>query len=131
MKQKLIKAWIFILILLFFPSLIFAQAQPQQEIPPEFGCAACGIFTGATIFIPIAIFVINIAILIWVARDAKNRGMANPVLWMLTSFFLGVIGLIIYIFSRPSGPLVQCQNCNNRKLELLKTCPHCGHTSTE
>lgn len=131
MKQKLIKAWIFILISLFFPSLIFAQAQPQQEFPEEYGCALCGIFTGTLIFIPIVYIVTGIALLIWVARDAKNRNMSNPVLWMLTVFFLSFIGLIIYLFSRPSGQLVQCQNCNNRKLESLKTCPHCGHTSTE
>jgi hypothetical protein len=41
-----------------------------------------------------------------------------------------VIGLLIYILTRPKGNLVQCENCRNKKLEYARTCPHCGTADT-
>jgi hypothetical protein len=61
-----------------------------------------------------------------VAKDAKARGMETPILWMLLVFFLSVVGLIIYIFSRPQGEIVKCANCGNNRLRTLSQCPHCG-----
>jgi hypothetical protein len=106
--------------------LLFSLGQPYRQEDKAL-CGLCGIFAGVTIVIPIILFIISVALLIWVARDAKNRGMDNPALWMLVVFFLNILGLIIYLFSRPSGKLVQCENCKNRKLESLKSCPHCRH----
>jgi len=93
------------------------------------GCAACGSFVGFLILIPIVIVVLNIALLVWVARDAKARGMDSAVLWMLLVFFTSIIGLIIYLFSRPQGNLIQCANCNNNRLQASVKCPHCGIAS--
>jgi Phospholipase_D-nuclease N-terminal len=87
------------------------------------GCAACG---GGFIFLFVAIIAINVAILVWVARDAKARGMDSAILWMLLVFFTGVIGLIIYILVRPQGNMIQCPNCHNKKLQAAARCPHCG-----
>lgn len=89
------------------------------------GCSACGVL-GGCIFFPIAISVISIIILVWVARDAKARGMDNAVLWMLVVFFLNFVGLIIYLLSRPTGQLTVCTNCSNKRLQSSMTCPHCG-----
>jgi uncharacterized membrane protein YhaH (DUF805 family) len=89
------------------------------------GCAACG-GCGFFIFFIIAVLVLNVAILIWVARDAKARGMDSAVLWMLLVFFLGLLGLLIYIFARPQGNTVQCPNCGNKRLQASVRCPHCG-----
>jgi uncharacterized membrane protein YhaH (DUF805 family) len=79
------------------------------------------------IAIPIAILALNIALLVWVARDAKARGMDNAVLWMILVMFTSVIGLIIYIFSRPQGNLVPCVSCHNQRLQSSAKCPHCGN----
>ncbi len=87
------------------------------------GCAAC---SGVLILIPVVIIVLNIILLIWVARDAKARGMDGSVLWMLLVFFTSIVGLIIYLFSRPQGNLIACPNCGNKKLEAAVRCPHCG-----
>ena len=48
---------------------------------------------------------INIAILIWVYKDAQARG-AEPMLWLILVFFTGLIGLIIWLCVRPplGGP---------------------------
>jgi uncharacterized membrane protein YhaH (DUF805 family) len=90
-------------------------------------CAACGGCGLLMILIPVVFFVLSIALLVWVARDAKARGMDSAVLWMVLVFFTNVIGLIIYIFARPQGNLVQCASCNNQRLQASAKCPHCGN----
>jgi hypothetical protein len=87
------------------------------------GCTACG---GILILIPLMIVALNIAMLVWVAKDSKARGMDTPILWMLMVFFLSVVGLIIYIFARPQGEIIQCPHCSNNRLRTLSQCPHCG-----
>lgn len=95
-------------------------------------CGTCGAGMGAMIIIPIVLVLLliglNIALLIWVARDAKARGLDNSVLWMALVFFTGVIGLIIYVLSRPQGDLVQCPFCGNKRLQSSAKCPTCGNS---
>jgi len=88
------------------------------------GCLACG---GGLIVLIIGSIVLSIALLVWVARDAKNRGMDNSVMWMIVVFFTSFLGLIIYIFSRPQGELVPCPTCKNKRLKVSAKCPHCGN----
>jgi len=89
--------------------------------------AACGTACGGFLFIIVAIFVINIAILVWVAKDSKARGMGSTVGWLVLIFFTGIIGLIIYFFSRPSGEVDECGYCHNKRLKAMAKCPHCGN----
>jgi uncharacterized membrane protein YhaH (DUF805 family) len=112
-------------ILLTGPLLLFGSAAWAQSDSGAAagGCALCG----SLIFIPIAIFALNIALLVWVARDAKARGMDGAVLWMILVMFTSVIGLIIYTFSRPEGNLIQCPHCQNKRLQASAKCPHCGN----
>jgi len=112
---------------LLFASLLRAQ----YEGGGAEGCAACGACgagIGVIIFIFLAILALNIALLVWVARDAKARGMDSSVLWMILVMVTGPIGLIIYIYSRPKGQLVPCPNCGNKRLEASAKCPHCGNS---
>ncbi len=102
------------------PTLAFSQGSSDQEVGACFGC-------GAIILIPILLIVLNIALLVWVARDAKSRGMDSAVLWMILVMFTGPIGLILYIFSRPQGNLVQCPSCQNRRMQASAKCPHCAN----
>lgn len=97
-----------------------------KQISPD---DACGTACGGFLFIIIAIFVLNIALLVWVAKDAKNRGMGTPVGWVFLILFTSIIGLIIYLFSRPSGELVYCEVCKNKRLKVANVCPHCGNSS--
>lgn len=101
-----------------------ARQQREAEAAAA-GCAVCG---GSIVFMvvaAIALIALNIALLIWVARDAKNRSMDSSVLWMFLVMFTGPIGLIIYIFSRPQGQLTQCASCNGKRLQASAKCPHC------
>jgi hypothetical protein len=106
---------------LLLPAASFAQYPGA----PARGCAGCGC-CGAFIFIPIVFLALSIALLVWVARDAKARGMDDAVLWMLVVFFLNLLGLLIYVLSRPQGFLVPCPNCGNQRLQTSVRCPHCG-----
>lgn len=110
-------------------TLALASLSLAQETQPGEGaaaCAACGVLTGGLIIIPIIILALNIALLVWVAKDAKARGMDSSVLWMVLVMVTSVIGLVIYLFSRPAGNLVPCAHCGNKKLEASEKCPHCG-----
>ncbi len=91
------------------------------------GCGGFGGCLGFSIVASIAILVSSIALLVWVARDAKARGMDGAALWMLLVMFTHLIGLIVYIFSRPQGSLLQCQACGNKRLQASALCPHCGN----
>lgn len=88
------------------------------------GCFAC---SGILILIPIAVIALNIALLVWVARDAKSRGMDSAVLWMILVLCTSLLGLVIYLFSRPQGNLAVCARCGNKRLEVSAVCPHCGN----
>ena len=105
----------------------WAQQRRPGAAEEAAGCAACGTCGGMMIFVPILFFALNIALLVWVARDAKSRGMDSSVLWMILVMFTSVIGLVIYILSRPQGELTQCDHCNNKRLIASARCPHCGN----
>lgn len=105
---------------LFSSTPVRAQSAAEEDVA---ACAACG----SLAFILVIIFVINVAILVWVARDAKARGMSSPLGWLILIFFTGVLGLIIFILSRPKGALAPCPHCGNKRLGAMVKCPHCGN----
>jgi hypothetical protein len=111
-----------VLILSCLCLLPVAQAQ-QDNGAGAAGCFAC---SGFLVFLLIAGLVLNIALLVWVARDAKARGMDSAILWMLLVMFTGPLGLVIYLFTRPQGNMIQCPNCQNKRLQASIKCPHCG-----
>ena len=121
-KTSLVLLLILGLNLLTFSHNAFAQIHgfPSFSDFPFFG-----IF-GAFMLISLGLFVIHIVILIWVAQDAKARGMDDVVLWLIAVFLIGIAGLIVYLILRPKGPLTICSNCSNKRLEGSATCPHCG-----
>jgi hypothetical protein len=109
------------------PLLLLAQrafAQNPEDAAALGACAAC---SGVMILIPIVIIALNIALLIWVAKDAKSRGMDNAVVWMILVMCTSVIGLVIYLNSRPKGELTKCAKCGNNRLQTSARCPHCGN----
>ncbi len=54
---------------------------------------------GSIIYVVILIYAIQIAIAIWVYRDAKKRG-EDALLWLLIVLLTGLIGLIVYVLIR-------------------------------
>lgn len=107
-----------------------SRGGPEEACGTAGGCASCGACGAAPVVIIVfilGVIALNIALLIWVARDSKSRGMDNSVMWMILVMFTGLLGLVIYIFSRPQGDLVQCPNCKNNRMQASAKCPHCGN----
>lgn len=98
----------------------------QDEPTPGEAAAGIAAMGGCMIFV-IALFVINILILIWVYNDAKARGMDNPVIWLVVVLITGLIGLIIYLVVRPKGATAPCPSCSKKRMTGLPRCPHCGN----
>jgi hypothetical protein len=91
------------------------------------GLGACAACSGFFLFIFLGLLALNIALLVWVTRDARNRGTENAVLWLIVVLIAGPIGLIVYFLSRPKGNLVVCPKCQGKRLEFSAKCPHCGN----
>ncbi len=132
-KRKLhLKAWasgVFALVgLPLMNGLAFAQRSRRANDAEA--CAACGTCGGSMVVliaIPLIFIALNIALLVWVARDAKSRGMDSAVLWMILVMCTSLVGLVIYLFSRPQGNLIRCSTCNNSRMQASAKCPHCGN----
>jgi hypothetical protein len=108
----------------FFSLANSLPAATRDDAQVAGGCAACG---ASLLVLIVVIIALNIALLIWVARDAKNRGMDNSVIWMILVMVTGLLGLIIYLLSRPKGNLVECASCKGKRLAVTPKCPHCGN----
>ncbi len=87
----------------------------------------CGSSVLAIVVFGAIIIGLNVAMLVWTARDAKARGMDSSALWMLLVMFTSVFGLFIYMLSRPQGELVECPHCHGKRLKTSAICPHCQH----
>ncbi len=105
---------------------LYAQRRSRSDedaAAAVLGCLGCGTF----LVIPLVLLAIQIALLVWVARDAKARGLDGAVVWMIFVFLVPVIGIVVYLFSRPQGELVRCAHCGNKRLQAAAKCPHCGN----
>jgi hypothetical protein len=99
----------------------------DEEAAGMAACFGCSAFSFVILLSIVIGLVINICVLVWVARDAKSRGMDSAAIWMILVFFTGLFGLVIYIFSRPQGDLRQCGHCGNKRLASSASCPNCGN----
>ena len=101
-----------ILTLLLTTMALGADAQSQESA----NCC-CGL----TVVLPI----IYLFALIYVFKEAKNRGMESA-LWGIIILITGPIGFIIFECVKTKGKLINCHKCNNKRLETACKCPHCG-----
>lgn len=59
-----------------------------------------GLLGGGLCIVWLVSFVIAILLMIWVYKDAKARGQ-NAVLWLILTFFFGIVALIVWLIIRP------------------------------
>jgi hypothetical protein len=106
------------------PALVFAQDDIAETAAGAGGCLACG---GFLIFVVLGIIALNIALLVWVYRDAQNRGMEYAVVWLIIVLVFGPLAALVYLFAREKGTLVPCSHCGKKRLDVSAKCPHCGN----
>jgi hypothetical protein len=70
----------------------------------------------------------SVGMLIWMARDSRNRGVESVASWITPVLLTNILAFGVYMVSRPKGQLVHCRHCNNKCLENAQSCPHCRRT---
>ena len=96
------------LTLLFFPLMAFAQDATDSPASDDAANAAGALAALGCGIIPCILgLVIQIALAVWVYKDATKRGMENAVLLTVVTALTGLIGLLIYLLMRPKTPNVQ------------------------
>jgi len=144
--RQINKFVMFGLAVLIFASLVGSIASAAvdngnntADIPWEFG----GLFAGALCFFWVVMFIIWIAIGVWMYRDAEKRGKSGA-LWLIIGLLFGIIGLIIWLIVRPPEPSFYekkaageekkeriCPSCGRSIPFDAKVCPYCGKNFEE
>ncbi len=63
----------------------------------------------------------------WVYIDAQEYGVPRPLLWALLTLIGSVFALMVYLVSRPPGPLeLRCPQCSKPLSGSKAGCPYCG-----
>jgi hypothetical protein len=78
-----------------------------------------------TTVLSVVFLITSVAMLIWMARDSRNRGMEGIASWIMPILFTNILAFLVYFFSRPQGKLVNCRFCTNCCLDNALSCPHC------
>lgn len=86
--------------------------------------------------------IVGVFTTIFIVNDVKKRGMSQG--WAVLGFFLGLIGLVIYLIARK--PVLTIQNTNQQFVQKTPTinsqpnipsliipeiCPHCKNPNTK
>jgi hypothetical protein len=122
---KNIGAALLSLLLLSLP--ILAQRRNADDEAAA-AVAACGAF--AVVYILILLFVLAISIVIiivifkYIKKDAIARGDNPSKAWFA---LLGLLGLLIYVLTRPQGNVMPCPSCGQGRMQGLPRCPNCGN----
>lgn len=83
-----------------------------------------GVFAGALCFVWIIMFIIWIAIGIWMYKDAEKRGKSGA-LWLIIGLIFGIIGIIIWLLVRPPEKSFY-EKKEAEKQQQDRNCPECG-----
>jgi hypothetical protein len=93
--------------------------------------AACGVVGVMIVFYLVFVLVmlaIGITIIIvifkYIKRDSISRGDNPNKAWFA---LLGLLGLLIYLLTRPQGVVMPCPHCRQNRMQGLPRCPHCGN----
>ena len=126
--MKILKNTATALLSLLFLSLPILAQRRNADDEAAAAVAACGAF--AVVYILILLFVLAISIVIivviykWIKKDAISRGDNPSKAWFA---LLGLLGLLIYVLTRPQGNTMPCTSCGQNRMQGLPRCPHCGN----
>lgn len=85
-----------------------------------------GLLEGMIVLPIVCLFFVGVPVLcaVFVYRDAKKRGL-NAGLWALLAFFTTIIGVVVYLLTRP-GEAGTCGKCGAPVWNGFVVCPVCG-----
>jgi hypothetical protein len=66
----------------------------------------------------------DVLMLAWVVKDARSRGIEGGI-WVVVILMANMLGLLVYLASRPAGSLIPCHHCGYNRLDYAKRYPHC------
>lgn len=103
------------------------QVQDDGGAGAACGLMGCGIVVYLLVMLLIVAGTIALVVFIirWIGRVATARGMPNAgsIKWL---GLLGLLGLLIYVLTRPQGNVMPCSHCGKSRMQGLPICPHCG-----
>jgi hypothetical protein len=95
----------------FFLFVSLASAFGQTATPDYAKDAAgIGVWVLPYVFALIPL-IINLALMVWVGKDAKHRDMDNRGIWMVFVFLTGFFGWFVYLLVRPTTTLSPANGC--------------------
>lgn len=102
------KRFLLCLCMMFVTLTVFAQDASDSPANDDAANAAGALAALGCGIIPCILgLAIQIALAVWVYKDATKRGMENAVLLTVVTALTGLIGLLIYLLMRPKTPNVQ------------------------
>lgn len=112
------------LAVLLMASLLAGTALAQEDTVEDWEWAG-GLFAGAFCLGWIVLFIVGIAIAVWVYKDAEKRGKSGA-LWLIINILIPIVGLIIWFIVRPPEPSFYDKQREGHEEDDRRRCPECG-----
>ena len=111
-----------------FLAMLLSLALPVFAQNDGAACGAIGIILVVYLVILLVILAIAVTVIIiifkYIKKDATARGDNPSKAWFA---LLGLLGLLIYVLTRPQGNVMPCPSCGQGRMQGLPRCPHCGN----
>lgn len=82
---------------------ILPRLHAQGRGPDVVSLAFTSAGSGGFLLVAIALFLLNVIPVVWVARDAKARAVDGAEFWIALVVFFSVIGVAAYLICRSRG----------------------------
>lgn len=111
-----------------FLAMLLSLALPVLAADETAACGAIGlilvVYLVILLFILAIIVVVTVIIFKFIKKDAIARGDNPSKAWFA---LLGLLGLLIYVLTRPQGNVMPCPSCGKSRMQGLPRCPSCGN----
>ncbi|MEO8216722.1 MAG: hypothetical protein ABI718_06530 [Acidobacteriota bacterium] len=89
----------------YHPGFLHYNWHRHGDVGDFFGglaaCGGCSLVLFLVFLLPV---LLSVLIAVWIYRDARRAGDANPLFWALIGFCLNLFGLLIYVIARTAAP---------------------------
>lgn len=114
--------------IVLFLSMLLSLALPVLAQNDGAACGIIGVMLVVYLLILLVVLAIAVTVIIiifkYIKKDAMARGDNPNKAWFA---LLGLLGLLIYVLTRPQGNVMPCPSCGKSRMQGLPRCPHCGN----